>query len=159
MIEFALGILLWFVMWPTLVILSLLAIWTEVEGGHKSQLLFTLLAGLVAWQLFEVPLELLVKLAIVWIPVGICWSIFRWKLHCADVVANKRQHGSGTQIRMLTMSENVEKIVAWVLGWPASMLSRVLGDIIRVVRIAVTEWIGEVYRRIAQPYLDQIKDK
>lgn len=140
----------------------LFAIWTESSDSHVSSAVFTMLSLTSAYLIFNLsPLLLLA-----YIPVGILWSVWRWKVYCknclkearngnlaspswsekgnADKKGNRRLLESATKL-----SGNVDTIVCWIIGFPASMVDRAVSDVIDFLRIVVSEWCAKLYTGIS----------
>jgi len=141
----------------------LFAIWVESNDCHGWSATFTILGLVSAYFIFSLsPLLLLA-----YIPVGILWSVWRWKVYCKDclkrakagnlytgswneVGSKENKEASRRALESATkLSGNVDKIVAWIICFPASMIERLASDLIDFIRIVVTDWCAKLYTGIS----------
>lgn len=171
---FTLGILTsWWFMIAAFVII-LIAIHSDSDGFG---LFFTILLLVGAYNYFNIDSTYLMFSLVGYLPVGIAWSLYRWKRHCSTAVEdfNKfksdwepenvdqrmentfefKQTRENTQ-RKLTASKNVTKIVSWIINWPFSVIENVLSDVIEVLTQFVKKRIIGLYNKISKKYLDQL---
>ncbi len=98
-----------------------------------------------------------------YVPVGLVWSMYRWKRY-----VDKKVDGYNYQIsrsnggysdrgymdlkarleQEIDVKEQVSRVTGWVLAWPISMLDNVLGDLVETVKRLITVYFRSVYDRI-----------
>lgn len=158
MFETLIALFVWFATPVWLAVFLLIALWSEAFDCHKFAAFLSMTAlGLSTYMLNINPMWL-----IGYIPVGLLWSMLRWRFHCSDVVKdmdNDNNLTSGTKHskkplivrykKRLDVKEQIDKIISWVFSWPISILSSVIGDIIRGVKYTVTNWLGSLYDKIS----------
>ena len=147
-----------------------LAIYAEYTNSHKSSAFFTIVGLTSAYFIFSVPLIVLAA----YIPIGIAWSVWRWRIHCSNVLEDIskgkvaytggwKEHGrkySKEELRENLLERtnlvgNVDKIISWIICFPASMVERLGHDLIHVLKVFVTEWFAKVYNHSSQRALDK----
>lgn len=157
MIEFLLASWLWIATWPFLVGFLLIGVWGEYCGHHKFAAFTTILAGLAIWKMFDVDPQHTMYAAIAYIPIGMIWSVWRWKVYCKRTTQRTLQSlnddwgvtSPKDLEEQLNITRNLDRLVSWVICWPISMIERAIGDLIHMIKIMITEWFGNVYKSIA----------
>jgi len=136
-----------------------LSIWSELSDNHITSATFTVLGLVSAYFIFNLsPLLLLA-----YIPTGILWSVWRWRVHCKNCLERAkegtlRETGSWQEVGNKTkeytrrnlenkvdLKQNVDKVVSWIICFPASVIERCASDLIYVVKSFVTGWFSKVY--------------
>ena len=154
--------------WPAIVLLCIFAIVVENNESHKFAAFLTLVIGFVAWQFFGIPDQIMIYAAVAFVPIGLAWSIWRWKVYCKEKVEhysniNRRspkddpRYSKEEILAELELYRHTDKLVSWVLAWPVSVIERMLGDIVRIVKTIVVEWCGNIYKKIASSAVDGLK--
>jgi hypothetical protein len=142
--------------------LIILALWAESLDNHKTTAFFVALGLVSSYFMFNISLVYLLA----YIPVGMLWSVWRWKIHCkkATIRASLRkadvtERGTiGSQRNRLekevNLKDNVDKIVSWIVCFPVSVLEQVVGDVVLMLKVIVTEWFAKVYTLSSNKALD-----
>jgi hypothetical protein len=167
-LAFALGVATsyWF-----LALVIGLALWTEYEDKHVGSAFFTILGLASGYFIFNLSPLLLLG----YIPAGVAWSVWRWRVHCKKCVILAKEgklfsnswheHDKDPvkqkedQRRYLEhdtdLKNNVDKIISWIICFPVSILERAAHDLIHVLKIFVTEWFAKVYNHSSKSALDE----
>ena len=140
--------------------LIILALWAESLDNHKTTAFFVALGLVSAYFIFNISLIYLLA----YIPVGMAWSVWRWKVHCkeAAIRAKLRKADSTTKLDLqrarleheVSLKNHVDKIVSWIICFPVSVLEQVVGDVVLVLKVIVTEWFAKVYTLSSKSTLD-----
>lgn len=144
---------------PVLIGLIFLDLVLEHNEHDGWSLFVTLLIVALVWNMFTFPLNLLLIAAAAYFPVGLLWSFWRWRRHCSRVVADVKKNPSqkADGLRKLDLSEQIFRIVSWILNWPASALASLLGDIIDVIEVLVRKVFHKVYVRISRNAIKELE--
>lgn len=108
----------------------------------------------VAWGVFSFPPEYGKYALMGYIPVGLGWSLIRWKRHSSKVVEGLKDFNDRSNAELnravdsLTVSENVGKILGWTVNWPWSVIDNVFGDIIDFLKRIITVHLRTFYDSI-----------
>lgn len=147
--EFIAGMLF---TWPVLVLLGIIAILTEHKDRSGWAAIFAIGFVAVVYVIFDITWQNLLLIAAAYIPIGIVWSIFRFRRFCDFVVAEtKRTNGNRDAAkRKVEMSNNMDNIVYWAAAWPFSFLSSILGDLIDVMDSLIRNLFGKTFAKISQ---------
>lgn len=145
---------------PVLIGLIFLDLVLEHNGNDGWSLLITLVVAALAWNMFTIPLNIMFIVAVAYFPVGVLWSFWRWKRHCTRVVADAKKNPGqkAAALKKLDLSEQIFRIVSWILNWPASLLASLLGDIIDVFEVLVRKVFHNVYVKISRSAIKQIEN-
>ena len=151
-----------------LVAVVAMAIYAEYSDNHVTSACLTLIGLISGYLLFNLsPLLLLA-----YIPVGMVWSIWRWKVHCKDCSTKAiegtldphssvcwRDHSNPETRRHLAahvdLAKNIDIILSWVICFPVSVIERLGHDLIHVLKIAITEWFAKVYNHSSNSALNE----
>ena len=117
--------------------------------------------------ILDINTKYLIISGILYIPLGVAWSIYRWKRHCSSVMKDYdldvKMAGcelDGYQksgfIDRLKASNNVTKIVNWVIVWPFSLLDNLIGDIIDFVTQMIKKHLIGIYNKISAGNIEKI---
>lgn len=158
MFEFIVGFLL---AWPTLVILFLLGTIFEFKESNGCALFTGLILAVISYFYFSIPFILIMKWSILYLVIGILWSIWRYKRHADKIVEkykNESDYNKKDALRYLRPSEMLSKITSWILVWPFSMLENVIGDLIKFVETLVLKVFKNVYNRIYDAAVKRLID-
>lgn len=160
--EFLLGLMTW----PLLVsFLFFLCVITEYKGETGWTMFLSLAAIGASIFIFSIPAEYVLYGVLAYIPIGTCWSIWRYRRYCRNAVrkfAEAPEHHRRyiTQqgfIDTLHPSRNKTEISVWLIAWPASMLACSLKDVIYGIEVFTTRVIGGVYRKIFEGAVKDIE--
>lgn len=181
MLEFIMGIAF---SWYALIGLFIVAFACEHYDNSGGATIFTLFIGGVAYMLFGLSPVEMGYIALAWIPVGLCWSFWRWRRVCSDKVAEfTKAITSHTELRSnsphfndngldeiekyqnearLSLAESINpkrhtsRITYWIVSWPFSFLETILGDLISMVTGLVTTTFKQTYQRITDNSLMKV---
>ncbi len=140
--------------WPALVILLILGIAFEHNGNRACAVFTGLVAMLVSYFFFNVPLQTIALATVGYLIVGVVWSFWRYKVHVEKEIASiqsMRKLDMNIKNRMLhnlSPSNNLSKITAWIIVWPFSVIENLIGDIIVSIQTLVTKVFKGVYHKI-----------
>jgi hypothetical protein len=150
-------LLVWWV--PIFILLGIIALVTEHNEAHGWTVFFTIVMMLAAVSLPSVTWTMMGVLAVVWVPIGLVWSLWRWKKYCAHIVSEvangKIMASSGKQ--MIDPQEALSKITQWVIAWPFSLVESLIGDIIDAVQNMIKGIFKATYEKISAKALVQIE--
>lgn len=96
--------------------------------------------------------------AIVYLPIGLVWSIWRWKRK-VNYIVRQVQDGDMSSDRgreEVLVRNNLQNLVSWVIVWPFSVVESFIGDIVELVQIAVRNWFRSVYEKISNDAIQKI---
>ena len=151
MFEFIIGILL---AWPTLIVFTLLAIFSEYHDSGWA-IFFGLVIAVLSYFYFGVAFKDLLVIVPGYIIVGVLWSFWRYKRFVdKSVEREKDKHGAIDPSTLATLKAHLSpnrqlgSIVSWIIIWPISLVENLLGDIIKGVELLVTNVFKSIYRRI-----------
>lgn len=96
-----------------------------------------------------------------YIPLGLIWSLYRWKRYCSDSCKEDKLKNLNTVtknqlLRDIDPSHNIGIIVYWIFIWPFSLLDNILGDLVDMVETFVREYIIGIYDKISKQYINKI---
>lgn len=135
------------------------AIWAELSDNHVSSAMFTVVGLVSAYFIFNLsPLLLLAYL-----PTGYLWSAWRWKVYCKECLQKAKEGNldlsnwrevekidkeSNRRIlaKLTSEKDNLDKIVSWIICFPASVIERCASDLIFIVKSFVTGWGSRLYK-------------
>lgn len=158
--EFLAGII---VGWWSLPIVALFALWSTHNDYDGWAVFFTLVLGTITALLFDIPASYIWWSLAAYIPIGLAWSMFRWKRYVSFKVKEYNEDADKSDIKHARLLEkiqpsaNVSRIVHWVLIWPFSILDNLIGDIIEYVTQLVNKHLIGIYRRITLSAVDKIE--
>lgn len=118
-----------------------------------------IVSAALAYFAFGVDPKLIGYAALAYVPVGVIWSIFRYRKYTKEIV-KKVQAGDMDDhhaLRLVRLSENKAKITYWVAAWPMSLVGRILGDIYDAIESVVVKLFKGTYARISADAEAQIK--
>ncbi|WP_157266516.1 hypothetical protein [Azohydromonas aeria] len=146
--DFFLGLVTGYMLnWAALAVLLLLAIFFEALECTGTALLVTAFTAFVAYLFFGVPLRIVLYGALAYAAVGVLWSIWRYRRYVHERVAlipDAKDHS------YLAPKNQTRRIVHWMVVWPVSMASSVVGDVLVLAKTVVTKWLRGIYEAIYQ---------
>lgn len=152
----------WMLSWPALLLLLSIGIVAEFNGGSGFAVLVGIISAIVAYFFFEVTLTALLAFTGVYFVVGFIWSFWRYKRHCDAIIedANTQSSARATEyaVERLKPSNMVDKIVAWVLIWPFSMVEKLTSDLVAIVKEFVSNFFKSIYAKIYQSAVGKINE-
>ena len=179
MVEFLLGIWLWAVgivlWWPIIIPLVLVAIWVEHNDSHGWMAFWAILIHVWLFKFFEIDQTFALYYAAGYVPVGVVWSIYRWKRYVDTFIADRKQWETDLRVvtisggyantnfifnvdevrECLTLLNNKEKILCWVMGWPISLVESFLGDLVHQLWMFISVRLGGIYKKIVDSAIDK----
>jgi hypothetical protein len=154
--------------------LFVIALSTEYYDNYVATAFFVAVGLLLLLTVHALPYWILLA----YIPTGILWSIWRWRVHCkecADLAKDgklRKSGGSWTEagkvsvedsrrflIAATDLKENLDRVVSWVICFPASMVERAFSDIIHMIKVVITEWLAKVYNSSTKSALETFDKK
>lgn len=165
MIETALAWLIAIALTPYTIGALLTLAWFCERGEHYITEIFVMatLATIAYFMIGEsVPANYVWYSLAAYVPVGLVWSMYRWKRYVDKKVDwyNYQVSNGGYSDRAyidlkdrlgqdIDVKEQVSRVTGWVLAWPISVLDNVLGDLVETVKRLITVYFRSVYDRIA----------
>jgi hypothetical protein len=134
------------------------AFYFEYNSSHITSAVLTILGLVSLYTIITFPAMYLLA----YVPLGIVWSMWRWKVHCKDCVTKAKNgdlsnHSSVLWVEAknldtrkhlaahVDISKNLDMIIPWIICFPISIVERAAHDLIEVLKIAITEWFAKVY--------------
>ena len=138
-----------------MLIFALLAEHNNSRGWAGFWFLLLLLAG---YGLLDLSVGGLIFTACAWIPVGIAWSMWRWKRHCSGVVKQFKAEKMDKWAAEgeLDLSKHTGAIVYYVYAWPVSMVQMILSDLIDLIETLVVDVFKRTYSRMSESARSQL---
>ena len=125
-----------------------------------------ILLAIVGYFFFSLTLKQLLIGVVAYIPIGLAWSIYRWKRHCKyeydqyleDPKKDDRtwRYSKDRITTKLDPTKNIGKIANWVIIWPFSFIDNIIGDLIDMMEAFIKKYIIGIYQSISGKYLDQL---
>jgi len=156
--------------WWVLIPLACVVLWnTHNESEGWALFWMLILAGLLYFA-FSIPLVYIGIGVAAYIPLGLVWSLYRWKRHCkykfeqyqgkngnySESTSSAIEYNKNILKKNLSPKENMESILIWVFIWPFSLIDNIIGDLIDAVEKFIKRYLIRIYETIAGKYLDQI---
>lgn len=114
-------------------------------------LFWIIVSGAIAHFTFGVDSKLIGYAALAYIPVGVAWSMFRYKRH-TNAIVKKAQEGDISESRAISLvklSENKARITYWIAAWPVSLIGRIVGDVYDAIESVIVRLFKGTYARIS----------
>ena len=144
-------VLLYILSYPVLIGLVVLGTWAEAADSNAS-VFFGICAGTVAYFMFDVSALHLVIFGFAYFITGIVWSMYRYHRYVQTTVDNFDRHMSDERkksgMEYVAPERMSERIVAWILVWPLSMIQNLTGDIVTTLKNLVTNTLKSIYAKI-----------
>ena len=136
----------------------LLAWSTHYEWEIFSLIILALFIG-STYLIFQLSISTIIISALLYIPIGIGWSMYRWKRYCSYVLTDLKKNGTQYKYNSKTLdpTENISKIVHWIFVWPFSALDNLVGDVIDSVYKFIEVKVIHVYKNISSKYTEEFK--
>lgn len=149
--------------WTGLIALLVVGIVFEHRGDRACAVFTGLVTMVVSYLFFDIPLETIMYASIGYLLIGVVWSFWRYRVLVDYVVAqikalpkNANEHIRERMIERLAPTENLDKITAWIIIWPFSAIENILGDVIKMVQVLVTDVFKGVYHKIYKSRIDAL---
>lgn len=171
--EFILGFLVGSWWWALPIVYMVGAVFDSNDWKFASFVcLATLAAAVYALQL--VPVTYMWYAAAAYIPIGITWSIWRWRQYVQYKVANELETATAgntypyrdlpslkdridlakTRCRdRLSLADNAGRVTGWALLWPMSIVSNIVGDLYDVLKEFILTKLNRIYAAIVESAL------
>lgn len=156
MIESLLAVWIWvlalWLTWPALIIATCWSIWICSDDDNKVMSLFaTIIISASVFFFFDLSWDYYRWYLVAYIPVGFCWSFFRFDRYGQHIKSNvTSQNERSTR---LSLDRNKGKIIHWIVSWPLSVTSWFLRDIIQTLENLITVHLRRVYEKIVAKYI------
>lgn len=143
-----------------LAVLALLGILSEHNKSSGWAIFWLVLAGVVAFIAFNVPLMVLGLAAAAYIAVGLVWSFWRYKRYVNEMVTQHRASDARTKedvLRKIHPKNMLGTITSWIIVWPFSFVASIVGDLINFIQSLVSKFFRGVYFRIYDAAVSALK--
>lgn len=140
--------------WIALSGLIILAVFFEAMECTTTALLVTAAAAFVAYLFFQVPPHHIAYGAAAYALIGVAWSMWRYKRYLQEKVTPDML---SSEMRSLSPKAMAGHIVHWMIVWPISMASSVVGDVLVLAKTVVTKWLRSIYEGIYQGAVSSAK--
>jgi len=145
-----------------IIILLIIAVLFDHNEAKGWVVFVALVAAVLAWSVFGATWQQLLIVAGAWIPIGIAWSIWRWRRHCSKVVTKFKESGAVHPDTYTTSkidpANSKSTIVYWIIAWPISVIEMSIGDLIDVIGVLVTQVFKGTYARISASALRDLEN-
>lgn len=157
--AFFLGILGFFASWYVLLSLFVVALFCEHNERHGWTTFLVLLCFIGLYGFFSLTLAQVTYLVLGWVPIGLAWSMWRWKRRCNRIVQDFKD-GRITERRAqdnLELRKHLDTVTYWVICWPVSFLEAVVGDILDLITRLVRDVFRRTYEAMSSKALAEIE--
>lgn len=163
--DFILGIVFSVYFIAALVIVAFIA---EYNDSSPWAAFWLVVTSIICAKMYEISWAYIGWFALAFVPVGICWSIWRWKRHTDELVAKfnsevkdhvTSEHSArvyNTLRNQLNPQNNIVTIVGWVLAWPVSFINSMIGDFISLLETAIRKYFIGIFKRISISALKKV---
>ena len=131
-------------------------------------IIFILLMGLCSelvtysYKVISANLTLTIAIAVLYFPVGLLWSIFKWILYLKDNIRSvtsrynesERLRQDYPDLRKLideslpTVKGSKEKLIYWITYWPFSVIDFLLSDLVIRIGNLIYDLSGKMYGKM-----------
>lgn len=154
--EFLLGLATGYLLtWPVLGFLVTWAIYAEHSDSTGWAVFVSMVAGVIAFFMFNIPLQTLLYSALVYAVTGIVWSFWRYKRYVevsVDEIKKKDYtndiYSKKSALERLSPKEMTGLIVSWIVIWPISLVENLVSDVITGLEKLVRTWLNQIYTGI-----------
>ncbi len=152
--------------WWLIIPLLIITMFIEHNERHGWAFIFTCVSLISAKVVFGLSWTVIGYCTLAYIPIGIMWSLWRWKRHCKSVVAEYKNLDDYVSDRTLNRirksiefnSTSVEKIIMWVFVWPFSLIDSLIGDLIDLVEVFVRSIAKSTYKKWSEQSLAEFDE-
>jgi hypothetical protein len=152
--------------WPALIIMIFCGILSEHNESRGWSMFFGIVVMISSYFFFNVSLETIAYYVAAYVVIGLLWSFWRYKRFVTAGIESinfESDHISSgykrNRISEFHPSENLDKITAWIIVWPFSMIENVTGDLISLVHTLITKVFKGVYHKIYMAAAGDLLDK
>jgi hypothetical protein len=147
--------------WPALIALLVFGIIFESNEAHAWAVFTGLIAVVISYFMFSIPLPMLIAGLVAYFVVGFIWSFYRYKRHTDMIVKNLNtgdysKHSCEAAIDQMKPARMLSKITSWVIIWPFSFVENYIGDFISTIQHAIETYFRGVYARIFDSAVSKI---
>jgi hypothetical protein len=159
--DFILGILFGWWMWPMLFIAALFAESTDSHTWAGFLAFLTMIAFAGAFNLWSFSITTLGLFLIGYLGVGSGHSVFRWyrytdiKTEEFNDLLNPGEYEIKAYVNATNYREQLDRITYWILMWPVSSLAHFFRDALDLVRKMVATWFSNVFDKITNRARDK----
>jgi hypothetical protein len=147
---------------PSLFAICLLALIFEAFD-NKMSVYTAILAMVVAYFTFNVPLQTLGICIVAYLVIGVIWSFWRFKRYIDKLVDAYNDDPSPTKYQRerldsdIALNRNKSRIVSWIIVCPFSVVENIAGDVVRLLSNFVSGSLRYVYESIIKSATKNIK--
>jgi hypothetical protein len=145
--------------WPAIIGLFVIALCFEHNERHGWTTVFTTIALIALVAMFKLPWQQIGFMALAWLPIGLIWSMWRWRRRCSNII--ELNHSGELHKDMaehkLAVENNFDVITYWTICWPVSFLEAFVGDIIDFVSNLIRKMFRSTYERMSAKAKSQLK--
>ena len=121
-------------------------------------------AGAIVYFSYTIPLVTILYGAGAWLVAGILYSWIAWTMHCREVTKDYRENRVSRDVALAYVrpSHLRGQITYWVVAWPLSLTSNVLGNAFTWIGSSVQFVFGKMYSAVSEnsvKKIDKIADE
>lgn len=154
--EFLMGAVTGYLLsWPALGFFLAWAIYAEHSDSTGWAVFVSIIAGAIAFFMFDIPVKTLLYGVLAYAVIGIAWSFWRYKRYVEVRVAEIKQQNypddgfsKKRALERLSPQEMSSTIVSWIVIWPVSLVENLVSDIITSLEKLVRGWLNKIYTSI-----------
>jgi len=171
--EFILGFLVGSWWWFLPIVYMVGAVFDHNEWAFASFLCLASIIGAV-YALALVPATYMWYAAAAYFPIGITWSIWRWRQYVRRKVDEEMEEATAGNTfnyrempsldarkdlarkrcrEKLTLANNAGRVTEWAMMWPMSIVANILGDVYDALRELIVTKLSRIYAAIVESAL------
>jgi len=161
MFDFMLGV---FVSWYFALFVILFALFCDSNNESSWSSVAVVIIAVWLKTHFAISLLSVGIIVLCYLGAGILWSLFRWHRYCNETVdyynsysADYNEYEKRLYFARLIPSNNIKKIVNWVLSWPVSLINELMEDIYHYISVLVRKYCIGIYNKITQSAMSKVK--
>jgi hypothetical protein len=155
--------------WPAIAILFSFCLFSEYHDSTGFSFFWGLIAVVISLYVFNIPSEWIAYALYSYIPIGVLWSLWRWRRYCSSCLVTY-QHEKKTYkhtpiedlkasaIRTMNVTHNKGRITGWILGWPWSVIINLTKDIIKALEKIISVYLRKVFEAISSSARSEISN-
>lgn len=160
MIDMVAGFLAGFLLnWYAFVALVIFGILAETNDSHKWATFFGIVLLAISYFFFHIPLETMAWGLGAYLLTGFGWSIYRYKRYVDTKVKASMNADTKEKQRVIynmKPSNMLDKLTAWVIVWPFSVIENFVGDIVDAIQHVISKWLHGIYKKIHSSAADKL---
>ncbi len=142
--------------------IALFLLWLAHDDSAGWSLFWLIALSIVVFGTYPIPIHYFFIGLALYLPIGVLWSLTRWKKYCRRRVQDVAEHygkdwwdteGS----HWLSPSTHISKIINWIVSWPFSLLENIMGDLIDWLVDFVKIRLIFLYDKITADIISDIK--